>query len=132
MLWLQREEAAALQVEVTLLRQQGHELAGLRAEHARLEAAAVPAAELARLRADRATVLQLRGELDALRRSLEQREQALETKPRAQSAAGGPDVAVDQAERLRRQAVEKEQAVAAALQKQRERRAQSEEARRDK
>jgi uncharacterized protein HemX len=67
-LWLQRQAAAQLRAEIAQLREDSRELAKLRAENQRFAAAQPPAAELARLRADHAAVLQLRSELNALKK----------------------------------------------------------------
>ncbi len=64
--WLQREESRVLQSEVDLLRHDQRTLANLRLEQARLLAAQVPPEELARLRADRAALIRLRGEIEAM------------------------------------------------------------------
>ena len=66
--FLQREAAASLRSELALLRDENRELARLKAEHERLRAAQLPPAELDRLRADRAALLQLRSEIEAMRR----------------------------------------------------------------
>lgn len=76
-LWLQREAAAQMRGEIALLREENRELARLRAENQRLAAALPPAAEVDRLRADRAAVVSLRGEIERTKDSLVAREGAL-------------------------------------------------------
>ena len=65
--WLQRESSAQLRGEIALLRDEHNKLATLRAENAKLVAAQPSAAELERLRADRAAIVQLRGEIEKLK-----------------------------------------------------------------
>ena len=76
-LWLQRQAADALRSEIALLRDENRELAKLRAENERLVAAKLPAAELERLRADHAAVVRMQGEIEALRRSVQEKERAI-------------------------------------------------------
>ncbi|MBS0632426.1 MAG: hypothetical protein JSS11_10955 [Verrucomicrobia bacterium] len=66
-LLLQRQEAAQLRDELTLLREGRRELARLKAEQARLQAAQPTPAEWAQLRGDRAAVERMRTELNLLR-----------------------------------------------------------------
>lgn len=66
-LLLQRQEAAQLRDELTLLREGRRELAQLKAEQARLQAAQPTAAEWEQLRGDRAAVERMRTELNLLR-----------------------------------------------------------------
>jgi hypothetical protein len=66
-LFLQRATAANLRSELVLLREEHREMARLKAERDRLKAAQVPSAELERLRADRAALVQLRSEIDAMK-----------------------------------------------------------------
>ena len=66
-LLLERQAAAQSQGEIALLREEQRQLAQLRAENARLVAAAVPEAELVRLRSDRVAVGQLRAEIEKLK-----------------------------------------------------------------
>ena len=80
--WLQRESAAQLRGEVELLRDESRRFAALRAENAKLRAAQPADAELARLRSDRAAVVQLRAEINALNDSLQKRESALTAVPK--------------------------------------------------
>ena len=68
--------------EIALLRDESRELAQLRKENQRLAAALPPAAELESLRADRAAIGRLRGEIDALNDSLQKREHALNAAPK--------------------------------------------------
>lgn len=71
--WLQREEAAVLRREVGWLKEENAALGRLRTENARLKAAETPAHEIERLRADRAAVLRLRAEIDAMKRRVDGR-----------------------------------------------------------
>jgi hypothetical protein len=80
-LWLQRQAAAQLRDEITLLRDQNRELARLRAENLRLAAALPPTAELEQLRADHAAVVRLRAELEKTKDHLQARERALTSPP---------------------------------------------------
>ena len=64
---LQRQSAAALQQEITLLREENHRLARLRAENQRLQADQVPVMEVERLRADHAALLRLRAEIEEMK-----------------------------------------------------------------
>jgi len=82
MWWVQRREAEALRIEVMLLRDAQRDLDARREEHRRLLAAQAPAAEVERLRADRAVLLRLRGEIEALQASAER-------KARRQAAPAG-------------------------------------------
>ena len=82
MLWVQRREAEALRIEVMLLRDAQRDLEARRAENRRLLAAQAPAAEVERLRADRAVLLRLRGEIEALQANAE-RKARLETEAAA-------------------------------------------------
>ncbi len=75
-LLLQRQIAAQLRDEIALLRDENRTLARLRAEHERLTAAQIPAAELERLRADRAAVVQLRAEIEQLKARTDERARA--------------------------------------------------------
>jgi hypothetical protein len=84
-LWLQRETAVAAGAERDALRDQVRERAHARAEHQRLEAAQVPEAELAVLRADHAAVARLRDEIDALKKEAE-KTAAAPPPPRAPSS----------------------------------------------
>lgn len=77
LLWLQRQSTEALRTEIVLLREQKAELNQVRAENARLKGALISEADLARLRADRAAVLRLRGEIERTRKDLDQQERAL-------------------------------------------------------
>src|SRR5882672_7071763 len=79
--WLQRQSGAQLRDEIALLRDENQKLAQLRAEHAQLLAAQTPDAEVDRLRADRAAVVQLRGEIEKLKTGVDQRERALNGPP---------------------------------------------------
>ena len=63
---LARQESAALRAEIALLQQDSQQVARLRAEHARLQAAKISEAELQQLRNDRAALTRLRGEISAL------------------------------------------------------------------
>ena len=74
--WLQAQEAAALRAEVALLRDERSELARVRAENLRLTTEQPPAAEIERLRADRAATLRLRAEIEALKAAAETRARA--------------------------------------------------------
>ena len=65
---LQQQAAIELRDEVELLRESTRDFARVRAENLRLAAARVAAAELETLRADRAAVVRLRGEIDALQK----------------------------------------------------------------
>ncbi len=64
--WLQREESRGLQSELELLRHGQRALAELRTEHARLLARQASPEEVARLKADRAALIRLRGEIDEM------------------------------------------------------------------
>ena len=79
-LWLQRQAADALRSEIGLLREENRELAKLRAENQKLVAAQLPAAELARLRADHAAVVRMQGEIEALRKSVQEKERVVSGK----------------------------------------------------
>lgn len=76
-LWLQRQVAVGLREELARLREENRELARLRGENLRLEAALPPAAKLEDLRADRAAVIRLRGEIEKTKDNLQARERAL-------------------------------------------------------
>ena len=78
-LWLQRQEAADLREELARLHEENRELARLRGENLRLEAALPPAAKLEDLRADRAAVVRLRGEIEKTKDNLQARDRALAT-----------------------------------------------------
>jgi hypothetical protein len=84
--WLQRQSAAQLREEIALLHDESRRLAELRAENARLVAAQPPAAEIDRLRADRAAVVQFRGEIEKLKAGLDARERALNLPAEAKAA----------------------------------------------
>lgn len=71
---LQWQETSALQREIAWLQEESRERAKLRMENERLKAAQTPAAEIARLRADRAAIVRLRGEIEAMKRRTEGRE----------------------------------------------------------
>lgn len=88
-LWLQRQAAAELRGELVLLRDERTRLGHLRADNEKLVAAQPPAAELERLRADRAAAVQLRAEIERLKRGVEARENALKPSPRP--ATSPPD-----------------------------------------
>ena len=64
---LQWQETGALRREIGWLKEEGEALARLRAENERLKAAAPPATEVERLRADRAAMLRLRAEIEAMK-----------------------------------------------------------------
>ena len=66
-LLLQRQEAAALRREIGLLREEGRQLASMRAEHERLRTEKISDAELERLRGDRAALVRLRSEIETMR-----------------------------------------------------------------
>lgn len=76
--WLQRQGAAQLRDEIALLRDEHRQIDALRAANARLAAAQPPAAEIDRLRADRAAVGQLRAEIEKLKTGVDERERALQ------------------------------------------------------
>jgi hypothetical protein len=86
-LWLQRQAAADLRDEIALLRGDQREIARLRTENQRLAEALPPEEKMQELRADRAAVVRLRGEIERTRGNLEARERALETPPVAAPAA---------------------------------------------
>lgn len=88
---LQRQSAAQLRDELALLRDDSHRLAHLRAENAKLLAAQPPAAELERLRSDHAAVMQLRSEIERLRRGIDERERRLAQPAPASTAAPDAD-----------------------------------------
>ena len=71
---LQWQTANALKQERMLLRDEQAVLGRLQAENARLNAGQPAPAELARLRADRAALLQLRAELESLKAAAERKE----------------------------------------------------------
>lgn len=81
-LWLEREEADVLRIQIGLLREQRAEEARLRAENARLKAAQISAEELARLRSDRAAVMSLRREVEQARERVDRTELTLTEKER--------------------------------------------------
>lgn len=64
---VQRRETEALRAEVALLQGTARERARLEVEHRRLLAAQPPPAEVERLRHDRAALLRLQAEIDALK-----------------------------------------------------------------
>jgi hypothetical protein len=66
-----------LRAEVALLREERSELAQVRAENLRLLAEQPPSAEIERLRADRAAILRLRGEIETLKAAAESRGRSL-------------------------------------------------------
>ena len=70
-LWLQRQSGAQLRGEIALLRDEQRDLTRLRKENQRLAAALPTTAELARLRADHAAVVQLRTEIENLKAATE-------------------------------------------------------------
>src|SRR5437868_2612966 len=72
LLLLQRETMASLRGERALLRDEQRELAQLRKEHERLLASQPSAAELERLRADRAALDRLRSEIEKMKERAEQ------------------------------------------------------------
>jgi polyhydroxyalkanoate synthesis regulator phasin len=72
---LQLQRTDELRGEVELLRDQHREVGRLQAEQARLQAAQIPAPELANLRADHAAVGRLRSEVEALRTRVRELEQ---------------------------------------------------------
>ncbi len=76
-LLLQRQSAAQLRDEIALLREENCQVAQLCAENATLVSAQAPAAEMARLRADRAAVLQWRVEIEELKAGVAERERAV-------------------------------------------------------
>ncbi len=76
-LWLQRETRAVLQAELAQLREENAELGRVREERIRLVAQRTAPEEVSRLRADHAAVVRLRGEIEALRESVERREAAV-------------------------------------------------------
>jgi hypothetical protein len=80
-LWWQRMESSDLRDELGLLREDNRELARLRTENQGLAAALPPPAQLEQLRADRAAVGRLRGEIEKTRDNLAARERALESAP---------------------------------------------------
>ncbi len=63
---LQRQAAEALRQEIALLRDAQRAVAQVRAENEKLKASQPAPAEIERLRADRAAMLRLRAEIDAL------------------------------------------------------------------
>ncbi len=93
-LWLQRQTAADLRDERALLRDDSRELARLRVENQRLAAALPPVAKLEELRADRAAVMRLRGEIEKTRDNLEARERTLATAPPAAPVPQAPPALV--------------------------------------
>jgi hypothetical protein len=92
----QRQSAGGLRAEVELQREQVKTRAELAANIARLRAEQISAADLEALRGDRAALLRLRGEIDALRRRAEEcarvvAAKAVEAaKPREPSILDGP------------------------------------------
>ena len=86
-LWSQRQTSDVLRGEIAWLREEGAELARLRAENERLSAAQMPADELARLRNDHMAVMRLLGEIEKSRESLGERERALAERKAAQARA---------------------------------------------
>lgn len=81
-LWLEREAAEVLRIEIGLLREQRAEEVRLRAENERLKAAQISAEELARLRSDREAVMSLRREVEQARQRVDQTERTLADKER--------------------------------------------------
>jgi hypothetical protein len=77
-LLLQRQAAAQLRDELTLLREEQRELARLRTERARLQAVQPSPAELEQLRGDRAALPRLRDEVGQLRQQTQAMAQAAE------------------------------------------------------
>jgi hypothetical protein len=75
-LWLQRQSAAALRAELSLLREENRELASLRRENERLLSSQVSVVEWQRLQADHAAVVRLRDEIQNLNQRAEQMEHA--------------------------------------------------------
>lgn len=67
----QRSEAVELQAKVELAALEQRELAALIAQRERLTSAQIPSAQLRLLRADRAAVTRLRGEMESLKRRAE-------------------------------------------------------------
>ena len=92
-LWLQRQEAADLRDELARLHEESRELARLRGENQRLAAALPPAVKLEDLRADRAAVVRLRGEIEKTKDNLQARERALANVAPAVSAVPTMSVA---------------------------------------
>jgi hypothetical protein len=74
--FLARQETAALQSEITLLRDENRQLAELRAEHERLVATKISDSELERLRSDRAALGRLRAEINQLEETAERKTRA--------------------------------------------------------
>lgn len=82
--WLQTQEAEVLRGEIAMLREERRELSKLRDENRQLAAQAMPADEVARLRADRAAIGRLRAEIETLRATTEA------TARRVEAAKRGP------------------------------------------
>jgi uncharacterized protein HemX len=70
---VQRRETEALRAEVALLQAGARERARIEAEHRRLLAAQPPPAEIERLRNDRAALLRLQAEIEALKAKAERK-----------------------------------------------------------
>jgi len=85
--FLLRQETAALQAEIAMLRQENGQLAELRAEHSRLLASRISDTELERLRNDRAALTRLRAEINKLEESADRKTRAVQ-QPAARTPAG--------------------------------------------
>jgi hypothetical protein len=86
-LWLQRQAAADLREDLALLQGDRRELTRLREENGRLAAALPPAEKIEVLRADRAAVGRLRGEIEKTRDNVQARERALAAPPAVAATA---------------------------------------------
>lgn len=87
LLW-QRQATAQLRGEIALLRNEHRQLERLRAENQRLVAAQVSDTELAQLRADRAALARLGGELASVKAQTDKMTRAAEFAPETMVAAG--------------------------------------------
>lgn len=85
---LQRQQGETLRAELALRRDEQAAVARLRLENARLKAAQPPAADLERLRADRAALARLRSEIDGLTARAEAKANRLAT-PDAEGKPSG-------------------------------------------
>lgn len=83
---IERQESAALRLEIAILQTEQEHAVRLRAEHKRLVAGKLSDAELQRLRNDRAALNRLRNEINALETNAEQRAKAIQEPARAKTA----------------------------------------------
>lgn len=72
-LMLQRQTAAVLQQEISLLREENRRFVQLKADNDRLRQEQTPVADVERLRADRAALMSMRAEIEAMKTRADKR-----------------------------------------------------------